>query len=114
MILDRAGYSIVQEIPRGQKVVATGPLINSEETVPPADDHYKHFEVFIENVRNRRQPVATVETLHHASAVGHLMNLSWEAGRAIRWDGENHRVVDDTKANALVTRHYRAPWKLEV
>ncbi len=43
--------------------------------------------------------------------VGHLMNISWETGRSIRWDGT--RVVGDPQANALVLRPYRAPWKLE-
>ncbi len=114
MILDRAGYSIVKEVPKGQRVTSTSPLINPEETVLPADDAYKHFEVFIQNVRGRRQPAATVETLHHATAVGHLMNISWESGRAIRWDGERNQVVGDSKANGLVTHAYRAPWKLEI
>jgi predicted dehydrogenase len=114
MILDRAGYSIVKEVRQGQKVVSTDYLINTEETVRPADDHNRHFEVFIENVRRRKQPTATPETLHYATAVGHLMNISWEAGRNIRWDGENNKVIDDPKAHALVMRPYRAPWKLEV
>ncbi len=114
MILDRAGYSIVKEVHTGQKMVSTGPLINPEETVLPAADQNRHFEMFIENVRNRRQSNATMETLHHATAVGHLMNISWEAGRAIRWDGERHQVTGDPQANALVTRAYRAPWKLAV
>jgi predicted dehydrogenase len=114
MILDRAGYSIVKELPAGKPVTSTSPLINTEETVLPADDRYKHFEVFIENIRGRRKPAANIETLHHATAVGHLMNISWEAGRAIRWDGERNQVTGDTKANSLVMRPYRAPWKLEV
>jgi predicted dehydrogenase len=113
MILDRAGYSIVKEAPGGQKVTSTDPLINPEETVRPAGDGNRHFELFIENVRNRRQPSATLETLHYASAVGHLMNISWEAGRNIRWDGERNKVVNDPAADKLVLRPYRAPWKLE-
>lgn len=114
MILDRAGYSIVKEVPRGQKVTSTGQLINPEETVRPAGDGNRHFEIFIENLRARKQPAANTETLHYASAVGHLMNISWDAGRAIRWDGENGKVVDDPAANNLVLKPYRAPWKLEV
>jgi predicted dehydrogenase len=114
MILDRAGYSIVRELPAGKSVTSTSPLINSEETVLPADDRSKHFEVFIENIRGRRKPVATTETLHYATAVGHLMNISWETGRAINWDGERNQVVGDSQANSLVMRPYRAPWKLEV
>jgi len=114
MILDRAGYTIVKEVPLGQKITSTGPFVNAEETVLPTDTQSVHFGAFIENVRNRKQPNATVETLHAATAVAHLMNISWEVGRAIRWDGENHKVLDDPGANKLVLRPYRAPWKLEV
>jgi predicted dehydrogenase len=114
MVLDRAGYSIVKEVPQGQKVVSTGPFVNAEETVRPTDDQSRHFAGFIENVRQRKQPNATVETLHYATAVGHLMNISWEVGRSIRWDGAQHRVLNDAQAHKLVMRPYRAPWKLEV
>jgi hypothetical protein len=42
------------------------------------------------------------------------MNVSWETGRSIRWDGKTNRVAGDPAAQALVTKPYRAPWKLEV
>jgi hypothetical protein len=42
------------------------------------------------------------------------MNIAWEVGCSIRWDGEKEQVIDDPEANALVTKPYRAPWKLEV
>lgn len=114
MLLDRAGFSIVKEPPRAQRAVAPGPYVTAEETVLPAADANRHFEMFIENVRNRRQPSATPETLHYATAVGHLMNISWESGRSIHWDGERNSVVGDPAAGRLVMRPYRAPWKLEV
>ncbi len=114
MVLDRFGYSIVKEVQRGQKVASTGSLINPEETVRAEDDHLYHFQVFLDNVRERRQPAATPETCHYATALGHLMNISWEVGRSIRWDGPNNRVLDDPAANARVLRPYRAPWKLAV
>ena len=57
MILDRAGYSIVKEAPRGQKMVAPGAYVTAEETVLPAADANRHFEVFIENVRNRQAAI---------------------------------------------------------
>lgn len=114
MVLDRAGYTIVKEPPRGEKLVSKGPFVNVEETVLPTDDQSVHFAGFIENVRRRTPPRATVETLHHATAVGHLMNISWEVGRSIRWDGVNSKMPGDAEANKLVLRPYRAPWKLEV
>jgi predicted dehydrogenase len=114
MILDRTGFSIVDEIPAGQRLTATGPYVNAERTVLPADDHGYHFRVFAENLRSRKQSTASVETLHLATTVGHLMNISWESGRSLRWDGDKHRILDDPKADALVFRPYRAPWKLKV
>lgn len=114
MILDRAGYSIVKEVPQGQKITSTGPFVNAEETVKPTDDEFCHFKAFIENVRSRKAPPATVETLHYATALAHLMNISSEVGRGIRWDGEHNQVIDDPAAQKLVLKPYRAPWKLEV
>ena len=114
MVLDRAGYSIGPEVKKGQRAIPTTGLVNPEQTVPPKDDHDYHFEVFLNNIRSRRQPEATVETCHYATAVGHLLNISWETGRSIRWDGEKNRVIGDPQGDALVMRPYRAPWKLEV
>lgn len=113
LLLDRSGYSIVQETP-GKRSTSAGPLIGPEETVAAESDSLYHFEVFLDNVRRRKQPAANPETCHYATSLGHLMNVSWEAGRSIRWDGRNHRVLDDPKADALVMRPYRAPWKLYV
>ncbi len=114
MILDRAGYTIVREVPKGQRIVSTGPYVNAEETVAPSPDANRHFGYFIENIRARKQPEANVETLDAATSVAHLMNISWEVGRTIRWDGENRKVLQDAAAQKLVLRPYRAPWKLEV
>jgi predicted dehydrogenase len=103
MVLDRAGYSILAEPPKGV-----------EQTTPAKDDHLYHFELFLNNIRQRKQPAANPETCHHATTLGHLMNISWETGRSVRWDAKNHRVLDDPAAQALVMRPYRAPWKLEL
>ncbi len=113
MVLDRAGYSILREPPKGTRIATAGALTGTEDTVPAKDDHLYHFEVFLNNLRQRKQPSANPETIHYASAAGHLMNVSWESGRSIRWDGKQNRVIGDPVAQQLVTRPYRAPWKLE-
>ncbi len=114
LLLDRSGYSIVPDVRRGEKITPTGPFVKPEETVPAADDRFRHFELFLENLRSRKQPNATPETLHYATTVGHLMNISWEVGRSIRWDPIRQGIADDPKADAMVLRPYRAPWKLAV
>jgi predicted dehydrogenase len=114
LMLDRAGYSIVAEARGRQKPVLTGNLINPEEECATVHDDLRHFDVFLDNLRGRKQPSANLETGHHASNLGHLMNISWQAGRSIRWNGEQERVAGDAEANALVMKPYRAPWKLAV
>lgn len=114
MLLDRSRYSIVSEDRKGKKVVEQGSFINKEEDGLAADDAERHAEVFLKNVREHKVPFANAETGHYASNVGHLMNVSWLVGRRIRWDGAKDQVIGDAEANALVTKPYRAPWKLKV
>ncbi|MGQ9575595.1 MAG: Gfo/Idh/MocA family protein [Thermoguttaceae bacterium] len=101
MILDRGGYTIRLE--RELKDVETF------RGGPPM-----HHKVFIDCVRAHKRPENDVESGHHASNPGHLMNIAWKVGRRIRWDGQKEQVLDDPEANALVHKPYRAPWKLEV
>jgi predicted dehydrogenase len=114
MVLDRAGYSIVPEVAKGKRPVPSGNLVNPQEEVAASPDEPRAFEVFLENLRQRKQPSANLETGHYASNVGHLMNISWQAGRSIRWDGQKEQVIGDPQADALVMKPYRAPWKLAV
>lgn len=82
--------------------------------VAASDDEYRHMRVFFDNLRNRTQPISSLEVGHRATNIGHLMNVAYQVGRKIRWDGEHEQVLDDADANALVHCKYREPWKLEV
>ena len=105
--IDRGRYTIVGETVNGKKMVA-------DEEVLSSNDGARHIEIFLDNVRNHKKPEADVEVGNNTTKVGHLMNVAYEVGRTIRWDGEHDRVVDDAEANARVHRAYRVPWKLEV
>jgi len=101
MILDRGGYTIrVEKELKDVETFVGGPPV--------------HHKVFIDNVRVHKKPENDVESGHHASNPGHLMNIAWKVGRRIRWDGQKEQVIDDAEASALVHKKYRAPWKLEV
>ena len=118
--IDRSRYTIVGETQSGRLVdkegaaLATGKKLIPDEEVRAGNDIYRHIQVFLDNVRSHKKPEADVEVGYYATNVGHLMNISYEAGRKIHWDGRRNLVVDDAEANALVHRRYRAPWKLEV
>ena len=109
LFLDRGGYVITSE---ERNVGGKRVKVIEEEKFRGTGDN--HQEVFLQNVRNRTKPFANVETGHLATLPGHLMNISYLAGRKIVWDGDKQQVVGDSQANELVIRPYRAPWKLEV
>ncbi len=114
MVLDRSRISIAPEPKQNKSQTDAGYLLSTEEEIVSAADDRHHSQVFIDNVRNRVQPETDAQTGHHATNIGHLMNVSWEAGRSIEWDGEKEEVVGDQEANGFVNKPYRDPWQLTV
>ena len=112
--MDRSRISIAPEAKGTQAQPEAGYLLGEEEEILPADDQFRHSQVFIDNIRERKQPETDALTGHRATNVGHLMNIAWQVGRTIDWDGDNEQIVGDDEANALVEKPYRDPWKLTV
>ena len=65
-------------------------------------------------VRDRKQPPAGLTEGYYSVMPGHLMNVSYLTGNKILWDAEKQEAKGDDKANALINREYRKPWKAEV
>jgi hypothetical protein len=63
-------------------------------------------------VKSRQPTIAPAETAHHSAIPGHLGLISMLTGRKIRWNVEQEEIVGDPEASKLLTREYRAPWKL--
>ncbi len=101
MILDRSGYTITPEKGKGKEESFRGKKPD-------------HQAVFLENVRNHTKPFADVEVGHRSSNPGHLLNIAWRTGHKVNWDAAAEKIIDDPKADALVTKKYRSPWTLEV
>ena len=114
MLVDRSRISICPEAKGKKAPTEAGYLLNPEQEVLAAEDKFHHSAVFLNNFRDRKQPETDAQTGQYATNLGHLMNISWQVGRSVRWDGENEQVIGDDEANALVMKPYRAPWKLEV
>ena len=128
LLLTRGGYWLTAEIHVESDASASDPVADAYrwldgkggQTKAIADEQMVsesgpcNLTLFLEHLRNRTKPAAEgVEVGHDASIPGHLMNIAWRVGRQIRWDGEKEQIPGDPEANALLTRPYRAPWKLE-
>ncbi len=110
LLVHRGGYTLTPEIRRTRKELKT------ETMDAKLGKHYDtpHQAAFLTNLRNRTRAETDAEVGHFASVPGHLMNIAWRVGRKVHWDAQQEQIVDDPEANALVTKQYRAPWKLEI
>ena len=107
LLVHRGGCWLMPEIRASKKV-------EKKEIEKDYDSTDKHVAAFIGSLHSRRQPETDAEAGHRASIPGHLMNIAWRVGRKIRWNADAEQILDDREADALVTKNYRAPWRLEV
>jgi predicted dehydrogenase len=78
------------------------------------DQFRRHARNFLDCVRTRERPAADIESGHRVATACHLANLSLKLGRSLRWDAGREAVCDDSEADALLERPYRAPWDAEL
>jgi predicted dehydrogenase len=79
-----------------------------EKHCAPAIRH--HMQNFLANIDSRGKPVADIEEGYISTASCILANMSMKLGRTMAWDAEQHRILHDEEANALLARPYRQPW----
>jgi hypothetical protein len=74
-----------------------------------------HYRNFIDCVLSRKPTAAPVEVAHRSITICHLGNIAMRLGReSLKWDPDKELILDDAEASKMLSREYRAPWKLEV
>lgn len=71
-----------------------------------------HHRNFLDSVKSRQPTITPVEVAHHSAVPGHLSLISMLTGRKIKWDAKKEVILGDKEASKLLSRPYRAPWKL--
>jgi len=71
-----------------------------------------HQQNFLDCIKTRQPTVTPVQVGHHSAIPGHLCLISMLTGRKIRWDVRTETIAGDPEASKLLTREYRAPWKM--
>ena len=86
------------------------------EQISPGEIHMgrspSHQQNFIDGVRTRQQPFASVEVGHRTATICHLVNIAMLTGRKLKWDPEKEVIIGDDEANRMLSRPMRSPWKL--
>ena len=67
---------------------------------------------FIQVVKSRKREELNgdIEEGHLSSALVHLANISYRTGRSLNFDPKTEQIIGDKDANAMLKRHYRAPF----
>ena len=109
LFVDRSGYSLSPELEwfGDESHAKTLPVSSGG-----SDQHQTHVKAFIDCVKSRKRFISDIEVGHYASATPHLANISLRVGRRLKYDLKNERIIGDDEANGMLTRAYRAPWKL--
>jgi predicted dehydrogenase len=71
-----------------------------------------HQRNFLDCVKSRQPTITPVETGHHSAIPGHLGLISMLVGRKIHWSNEHEKIIGDPDASKLLSRPFRAPWKM--
>jgi predicted dehydrogenase len=127
LVLDRSGYEMYpvttkHVIPTGEAnrgafddMLGTGTYFSSQRAAEwgtTSLQHVPHVANFLACMRSRQLPAGDIETGFHATLPCHLGNIAYRAGSKVTWDPKTERITNNTQANRLLTRQYRAPWRL--
>ena len=71
-----------------------------------------HYIDFIESVRRRKDPMASVEIGHSTCVTCTLGNIAYDLGRPLNWDPDTEQFVNDPEAEKHMHRAYRPGYRL--
>ncbi len=104
--VDRSGFDA-----SNPEWLKAGPLPDNLRKVPLYQS-LEHRRNFLDCVKSRKPTITPVEVAHHSTLPGHLGLISMLVGRKIHWDVAKEKILNDPAASELLSRPYRAPWKL--
>jgi predicted dehydrogenase len=71
-----------------------------------------HLRNFFAAMRGQETPRSDIASMHRASTMCHLINISIrQGGRALRWDSGREVILGDASAYAMLSRAQRSPYQ---
>jgi hypothetical protein len=67
---------------------------------------------WLDAMRKRSTPIADVEIGHRSVSVCHLVNITRQLNRRLKWDPDTETFPGDSEANAFVDRPRRKGYEL--
>ena len=113
LFVDRSGFRVYPEQRKlnDKQVDRTA----SMEMESVNDSHFDHVRNFLDSVKSRKRPTSDIEIGHRSTSTCLLGNVAFRSKQRIVWDVAKQQLIEgDQQAKRLLSREYRAPWKLAV
>jgi len=114
LFIDRSGFEVIPESrERDGKEVAQTASMQMKAVNNSSFDHVRNF---LDCVKTRQRPISDIEIGHRSTSTCLLGNVALRSQERLAWDVEKQVLIHASptaKAHRYLTRHYRAPWKLE-
>ena len=116
-----SGPNVLFEGEKGSIAVSRGKISSTpaeilKEPLGAGDVHLyvskNHHQNWLDCVKTRKRPICDVAIGHRSATVCHLGNIAIRTGRKIVWDPTAETIVGDPEAAKMLSRPYRAPWRL--
>ena len=113
LFVDRSGFKLYPETRQsGSKQVDRTASMEMESV---NNSHFDHVRNFLDCVKSRQKPVSDIEIGHRSTSVCLLGNVALRSKQRIVWDPAKEQITEgNDHARKLLSREYRAPWKLVV
>ena len=113
MFVDREGFQVYPEKTQFQKKSVDRTASMQMEQVN--DGLFDHVANMLECMKTRKLPHSDIEIGHRTSSACLLGNVALRSKERLEWDVANQRLIKGgSAAQKLLSREYRAPWKLTV
>jgi hypothetical protein len=80
-----------------------------DEQLPVSPEHNRNF---IDCVKSRQETICPLEMGIRCDAICQLANIAALTGRAIHWNPQAEKIVNDAEAAKMLVRPYREKWKV--
>jgi predicted dehydrogenase len=113
MFVDREGFQV---FPEGNEVEGKRVAKTAEMKMERADDGLEnHVANMLECMETRKLPQSDIEFGHRSTSTCLLGNIALRSKERLEWDVASQRLTKGSPAaQKLLSREYRAPWKLVV
>ncbi len=103
-------------ITKDKPIAASSPKILESEIGPDEMHLYKSADQhlnWIQGIRSRRPCATTPEVAHRSTSACQLSWIAMKLGRKLRWDPVRERFLNDSEADAMLSRPQRAPYGID-